>query len=863
MSPAATLRLQRWTAFAAVLWAVLALGLAIAGQVLARAEYMPPVQTSGTGGVVLVSWIARSAQQAGVEVGDRVVAVDGVPIREWFRDRGWERLEPGVPVVYAVESPDGVRREVALLPVPRAETRQALVLPVFLASLAVGVAYLALGVLVWQLRPDQEESFAFVLFCSALAMEFFSAVHTYDAWFGYERMLATLPFVGATTFHLFATFPVRPPWISRLPWLKHAAYLGAAVTAVLPLAGRGAPGAEHFGSAAYAYAILGASAGVAVLAREWARARGTPQGERMDVVFWGAVLSFVPVLALVSATLFFRLVLPAWMALVWFVVLPASVAYGIARNQLFEIRGLARSSAAYGAATLSITGLYAFLISFADAAFSRVRINASSPWFSVTFLFFAILAVNPLRNRLQGLVDRVFDRSRAGYREAVREISEAMVSMLSLDEVVDRLVTAVTESMGAERAMVLLEEAGALRPSAWRGPFEPRALELALAVDHPVGKQLWMRRQELSKADCEAGAEPGTAERCREVFEALDVDLLVPILFGVDLLGVIAVGRKLSSEPLGADDRQLLRTLANQSAIAIENAKAFDEIAKLNETLEARVEERTRELREIQSHLMQSEKMRSLGQLVAGVAHELNNPIGFVHANLQLLDGYVARLIAAQESGERAERVREAIQKLLLRSREGTQRVKAIVQDLRTFSRMDQAELGDADLNEEIERTLTLMEPRFKSGIRVERDFAELPRVRCLPGQLNQVFMNLLMNACDALDGRGGCIRIRTRPKAGGVELEFEDDGPGIPPEHRERIFEPFFTTKPVGKGTGLGLSISHGIVERHGGRMTLACPGDGGTCFRIELPRVARISEEEVAAATAESAARERGVVA
>ena len=248
------------------------------------------------------------------------------------------------------------------------------------------------------------------------------------------------------------------------------------------------------------------------------------------------------------------------------------------------------------------------------------------------------------------------------------------------------------------------------------------------------------------------------------------------------------------------------------------------------------MEERTNELRDTQAQLMQSEKMRSLGQLVAGVAHELNNPIGFVHANLQLLDGYVKRLVDDREAGRDSERAEEAITKLLSRSREGTERVKKIVQDLRTFSRVDQAELAEADLNEEIERTLALMEPRFKDGITVERDFGEIPRVKCFAGQLNQVFMNLVMNACDAMDGRG-TVEIRTRPAGQGVELVFVDDGPGIPPEARERIFEPFFTTKPVGQGTGLGLSISHGIVERHGGKMEFECPPGGGTTFRIRLP--------------------------
>src|SRR5690606_30504998 len=296
-------------------------------------------------------------------------------------------------------------------------------------------------------------------------------------------------------------------------------------------------------------------------------------------------------------------------------------------------------------------------------------------------------------------------------------------------------------------------------------------------------------------------------------------------------------GRKASGERFEPDDRQLLLTLANQSSIAIENARAFDEIAKLNETLEARVEERTRELRETQALLMQSEKMRTLGQLVAGVAHELNNPIGFVHANLKLLEEYVTKLAALQERGDDPTRVKEAIAKLLARSREGTQRVKQIVADLRTFSRMDQAELQEADLNEEIERTIALMEPRAKCGVAVERDFGELPRVRCHAGQLNQVFMNLLINACDAM-GDKGRIAVRTRAlDPGRVRLEFQDEGPGIPPEMRDRVFEPFFTTKPVGQGTGLGLSLSHGIIERHGGRIWVESEPGAGSRFVIELP--------------------------
>ena len=236
--------------------------------------------------------------------------------------------------------------------------------------------------------------------------------------------------------------------------------------------------------------------------------------------------------------------------------------------------------------------------------------------------------------------------------------------------------------------------------------------------------------------------------------------------------------------------------------------------------------------------------MSSLGQLVAGVAHELNNPIGFVHANLQLLDEYVreARRRAAQRRRHASARARRS-RSCSSRSREGTERVKKIVQDLRTFSRMDQAELQEVDLHEEIDRTLgadgaALQERRSRWSATT----ATLPRVRCYAGQLNQVFLNLLMNACDAIDGKG-TIRIRTRARTpSGVRLEFHDDGPGISPEIREPHLRAVLHHQAGGPGhrpRPLDLARHRRAPRRpHAGSSPSRAQG---ATFVIELPLVAK----------------------
>ena len=264
-------------------------------------------------------------------------------------------------------------------------------------------------------------------------------------------------------------------------------------------------------------------------------------------------------------------------------------------------------------------------------------------------------------------------------------------------------------------------------------------------------------------------------------------------------------------------------------------------------------------LEEAHNQLLQSEKLAAIGQLAAGVAHEVNNPIGFVNSNLGTLGGYVddlLNLIDAYEAAEpgltlapeAAERlraakaradldfVREDIRSLIAESIEGTSRVRHIVQSLRDFSRLGDVQWQPADLQAGLESTLNMARNEIKYKAEIERDYGELPLVECIPAQINQVFLNLLVNAAQSIDGQGR-ITLRTRRIGPEVAISIIDTGRGIPEALRTRIFEPFFTTKTVGQGTGLGLSISYGIIQKHGGRIEVDSTVGQGSAFTIWLP--------------------------
>lgn len=362
-------------------------------------------------------------------------------------------------------------------------------------------------------------------------------------------------------------------------------------------------------------------------------------------------------------------------------------------------------------------------------------------------------------------------------------------------------------------------------------------------------------------------------------FALVIADIQMPGLSGIELLrrimehfpdtavimasGIDRTQRVLDAVRLGAFDYLIkpcdMDVLELSVERALERRSLLRSARRYKQDLEKQNTELARrkaELERLQAQIVHSEKMASLGQLAAGVAHELNNPANFIYGNMEILRSCTAsleRLLSLYDQAqlppplaEHADTLKKEIdyQNTLTDLRSviddcysGAERIRNIVQNLRLFSRLDEAELKKVNLNEGIESTIRLLSQYYGSGrLTLERDYGELPLVDCYAGQLNQVWMNLLVNAAQATRGEGK-VRVATRLENRMAVVSISDTGSGIAPEHLKKIFDPFFTTKRVGEGTGLGLSITYGIVKRHGGSIKVQSrPGSGAT-FTVAVP--------------------------
>ena len=343
------------------------------------------------------------------------------------------------------------------------------------------------------------------------------------------------------------------------------------------------------------------------------------------------------------------------------------------------------------------------------------------------------------------------------------------------------------------------------------------------------------------------------------------VDTTENFVTSIDAGGDDLIPKNVPEAVLRAKLKAMARVAALRQELLVANLKMEDDISR-REIAESELSKRCTELTElnltlsrVQEQLIQTEKLASIGQLAAGVAHEINNPIAYVLSNIGTLAKYLDSLVNILNAYDQAKPTIPAEQRasieslrrsldidfiksdsllLIQESRQGINRVSRIVQDLKEFSQMDIAqEWQAADPHVGIDATLNLAAHEIQDKADVVKEYGDLPEIECLPRQLNQVFMNLLVNAAHAFGDARGRITVRTRVADEMVRLEFRDNGCGIPEDIRKKIFDPFFSTKPVGKGAGLGLSLSYGIIKSHGGCIEVESEIGKGSCFRIVLP--------------------------
>jgi two-component system NtrC family sensor kinase len=396
-------------------------------------------------------------------------------------------------------------------------------------------------------------------------------------------------------------------------------------------------------------------------------------------------------------------------------------------------------------------------------------------------------------------------------------------------------------------------------------------MKILIADDDSVSRRLLQNY--LQKWGYEVTPAQDGAEAWRlfenDLFPMVITDWMMPEIDGSGLI------RRIRASPRPGYVYAILLTAKSQKEDLVEGmeAGADDFLTKPFDRDELRVRLRAGEriirlehhLRETQTALIQTEQLASLGRLAAGVAHEINNPISFVinniavlrrdvQAAMSVLEKYgqgraalsqtepeLAALLARLEEEMDLPYLQENLGRIFDSAAEGLGRIRAIVQNLRDFARLDEAEYKDVDLNTALQSTLVALGHELdQKAVRAQTSLEALPPVACHPGKINQVFLNILLNAIQASE-REGLIEVRTRPDHDdAVLVEIEDHGEGISPEHLPRIFEPFFTTKPVGGGTGLGLSVSYGIVRDHGGTVEVESTIGRGSLFRVRLPLLA-----------------------
>lgn len=502
------------------------------------------------------------------------------------------------------------------------------------------------------------------------------------------------------------------------------------------------------------------------------------------------------------------------------------VAYSIIRYKIMDIETVIHKTLMWGAlSSVVFLPLALFLILTRDWLIAIGPVPSAFAGVGI-FILFSLYG-----NWIQPHIDHLFQRQKHDLEMEFAKFNDNLVHLRGLNELIRFLVNTIHNVLYAQKTLIFLESR--------QGNFLERVDGIAEGSMRLDADDLFLRQ--LERSDQYAMADfvdmdpqfETVKEEARKIFQQLDAKVIMPLILNQRLIGLIALGQKSNLKSYRGSEIKFLNELRRAATIALSNTLTLiamqENLRKWNQELEEKVKQRTEELEKAQEQLIQAEKLATIGTMSGGVAHEINNPLTAVLANAQMLK----MTVTDKDDLECIDLIEQ-----------GAKRCQVIVQKLMKYSRKStrEAEAQEVNLNQVLNNVLGFMKHQVElENIEMKTGFEDLPFIRGVSNELEQVFTNLILNAKDAIQDMrdsGGTIEIKSYQRNGCVCASVRDDGKGIDPENIKKIFDPFFTTKDVGKGTGLGLSVTFGIVEKHGGKITVESEPGKGSLFTVTLPK-------------------------
>ena len=772
--------------------------------------------------VTLIHWAQN--QGLGLHSYDKIVEVDARKVSSSDEVYSIVTNKPiGTPINYVIFRNNNFTR----LTIPTMKFTISDFLQVYGIEFAVGLIFLVTGASVYFLKPDLISSRVFLILCSLIGIWFiedFDYQTTYSLIYSVNISYLAQIFTPALLIFLALVFPSEKGFFKKNRYIILLPLLFSSLLFILQLIFLDSPVIwKKLDTVMWFYILLGALAVLASTAISYLKPNSELDKQRAQVVLLGALLGyFLPAIA--ALIIVFYKISNLNYVTIPVLFFPLSVAYAIVKHKLFDIDEIVRKGLTYA----TLTGVTVTVFGLTVVSFNWILADYGGWKHPATFMvpaIFMVLALNPLRNRIQDIIDTAFFRKSYDSSKTISELSAAMISILNIDEIANKIINTIAETMFLNSTSLFLFD----RDTGYYRVYvttvdDLKNKDFTLKTDDQLIFFLNRYKREIFKEDLINEQKYIIyRDELMKSFQKMGASVFIPLFFKDELVGILSLGEKKSGLMYNSHDMKLLRTLANQSAIAVENAFAY----KLVEDYAKKLEEANKELRETQAQLIQSEKMSAVGQLAAGIAHEIRNPLNIIEGARY----YLSQMISGENSriiGEYLDYIKNEVD-----------RTNRLIDNLLKFSRVEPQHFELVDINNILEDTLSLLRKQLSdNNIRLITNFNyQIPKIMGDLNQLWQVFINIVINAVQAMP-QGGELRIDTGLYYGSRDhmfISFKDTGIGIDEKNLPKIFNPFFTTKDI--GTGLGLSISYKIVEEHKGRIVVNSEKGRGSIFILELP--------------------------